>query len=109
MIEKMNERITIQQNTVIVDKYGNHKNGWTEYFSCAAYASTYQYDREKESVITEAEQTVIFEVRYCSELKNLDSTHYRILFHGDSYNIQSVDMMNYQRKKTRIRCQKEAR
>ena len=97
MIEKMNERITIQQNAVIVDKYGNHKNGWTE------------YDREKESVITEAEQTVIFEVRYCSELKNLDSTHYRILFHGDSYNIQSVDMMNYQRKTIRIRCQKEGR
>ena len=36
MIEKMNERITIQQNSVTVDKYGNHKNGWTDYFSCAA-------------------------------------------------------------------------
>ena len=109
MIEKMNERTTIQQNAVTVDKYGNHKNGWTDYFSCAAYASTYQYDREKESVITEAEQTVIFEVRYCSELKSLDSTHFRIRFRDGLYNIQSVDMMNYQRKTIRIRCQKEVR
>ena len=109
MIEKMNERIIVQKNTVTVDKYGNHKTGWADYFSCAAYASTYQYDREKEGVITEEEQTVVFEVRYCSELKNLDSTHYRVLFHGEGYNIQSVDMMNYQHKSIRIRCQKEAR
>ena len=33
MIEKMNERITVQQNAVTVDKYGNHKNDWTDYFS----------------------------------------------------------------------------
>ena len=109
MIERMNERITIQQNTVTVDKYGNHKTGWTDYFSCWAYASTYQYDREKETVVTEDEQTIIFEVRYCSELKTLDSTHFRILFHGAPYDIQSVDMMNYQKKSIRIRCKKEAR
>ena len=60
-------------------------------------------------MITEAEQTVIFEVRYCSELKSLDSTHFRIRFRDGLYNIQSVDMMNYQRKSIRIRCQKEVR
>ena len=109
MIERMNERIIIQKNTAVADRYGNRKAVWTDYFTCWSYASTYQYDREKEAVITEQEQTVIFEARYCSELKNLDSTHYRILFHGETYDIQSVDMMNYQRKTLRIRTQKEAR
>ena len=50
------------------------------------------------------ERTINFEVRYCEELKDLDSTHYRIAFHGDSYDIQTVDFMNYQKKTIRIVC-----
>lgn len=103
-IARFNERLTIQKNEVTVDRYGNHKNTWTDYFACFTYASTYRYDRESETATTTEEQTVNFEVRYCRELASLDSTHYRVSFHGDSYNIQSVDMMNYQRKTIRISC-----
>ena len=59
---------------------------------------------ENESATTTEEQTINFEVRYCPELANLDSTHYRVSFHGDSHDIQSVDMMNFQRKTIRIVC-----
>ena len=31
-------RITIQQNSTVIDKYGNHKSTWTDYFSCWATA-----------------------------------------------------------------------
>ena len=41
MIEKLNERITIEKSTVVTDKVGNHRNTWEEYFTCFAYASTY--------------------------------------------------------------------
>lgn len=103
-IARFNERLTVQKNEIVVDKYGNHKNTWTDYFTCFTYASTYQYDRENEAATTMEEQTIYFEVRYCPELAGLDSTHYRVSFHGDSYDIQSVDMMNYQRKTIRIIC-----
>ena len=103
-IARKNERITVQRNEVTVDKYGNHKNVWTDYFTCAAYASTYQGDREQTSAVTTEERTVTFEARYCPELAELDSTKHRIAFHGDSYNILSVDMMNYQRKSVSIVC-----
>ena len=43
-------------------------------------------------------------MRYCAELSNLDSTHYRVVFHGDLYDIQTVDFMNYQKKTIRIMC-----
>lgn len=33
-IAAMRVRVTFQKNTVIVDKYGNHKTGWADYFSC---------------------------------------------------------------------------
>ena len=103
-IARFNERVTFQRNEVIIDKYKNHVNVWTDYYSCYTYASTYQYDREENGVVIREEQTITFEVRYCSELKNLDSTHFRVMFHGDVYNIQNVDAMNYQRKTIKVLC-----
>ena len=83
-IARFNEHLTVQKNTVVVDKYGNHKNTWADYYSCYTYASTYQYDKENEAATTTEERTINFEVRYCTELKDLDSTHYRVAFRGDS-------------------------
>ena len=85
-IARFNERLIIQKNTVTVDEYKNHLNTWTDYY------------------ITTEEQTISFEVRYCAEISNLDSTHYRVVFHGDLYDIQTVDFMNYQKKTIRIMC-----
>ncbi len=103
-IARFNERITVQKNEVVTDKYGNRKNVWTDYYTCCTYASTYQYDKENEAATTTEERTINFEVRYCTELADLDSTHFRVAFHGDSYDIQTVDFMNYQKKTIRIVC-----
>ncbi len=103
-IARLNERLTVQKNSVATDRYGNHTNTWADYYSCWCYAGTYQYDREREGAVTGGEQTVNFEVRYCTELQDIDSTHYRIVFHGDSYDIQSVDFMNYQKSMIKIIC-----
>lgn len=104
----MNERITIEKNTTVIDKVGNHVNRWEEYFSCFTYASTYEAQEKDGEVITE-ERSVTFRVRYCSELKNVSATGFRIRFHGEIYNIKSVDMMNYQRREIRFQCRREAR
>ena len=103
-IARFNERLTIQKNVVTVDEYKNHLNIWTDYFSCYTYASTFQSDREREEAVTSEERTISFEVRYCTDLQDLDSTHYRVVFHGDQYDIQTVDFMNYQKKVIRIMC-----
>ncbi len=110
-ISLLNERITIEKNTTVVDSVGNHINTWEEHFSCAAYAAASSY-KQKESEtagIISAEEGLVFTVRYCSELSALDSTHYRVKFHGDAYNITSVDMVNYGRKSIKISCSKEVR
>ena len=39
-IELLNVRIQIQKNSVVVDKYGNHKNEWAPYYSCSATVSS---------------------------------------------------------------------
>ena len=43
-IGRMDERILIQKNEVHVDAIGNHRNSWTDYYSCSAYPSTYSVD-----------------------------------------------------------------
>ena len=49
----MNERITIEKNTTVVDKVGNHMTQWEEYFSCFTYASTYEAEEKAGEITTE--------------------------------------------------------
>ena len=87
MIEKLNERITIEKSTVVTDKVGNHRNTWEEYFTCFAYASTYEA-QEKDGEVTAEQKSVVFTVRWCSETRGLTSTGYHTIeepVFGDAY------------------------
>ncbi len=110
-ISLLNERITFEKNTTYVDENANHKNTWEEYFSCYTYAgsSSYQQKEQQAAGITVTNGGLVFTVRYCSELAVIDSTHYRVRFRGEVYNITSVDMMNYQRESIKVSCEKERR
>ncbi|MCD7751559.1 MAG: phage head closure protein [Lachnospiraceae bacterium] len=110
-ISLLSERLTIQKNSVVIDSVGNHKNEWTDYYSCYGYAATsgYQQKEQQAAGIMVSDEGLVFTVRYCSELADLDSTHFRVLFRGEPYNITAVDRMNYQRKTLKITCEKERR
>ena len=107
-IAEKNERITFQKNDVAVDEYRNHTSSWSDYLTAWAYASTY-IANEEESAVTSDERRITFHVRWCSELSKVTSNGYRILFHGEVYNILSVDLMNYQKREIRFSCRKEKR
>ena len=107
-IARRNERITFQKNSITVDRYKNHVQEWADYFSCYAYPNTYT-TQEGGDAVTSEERSITFHVRYCSELAEVTSTGYRIVFRGEKYNIISVDMMNYQKQEIRFSCRKEKR
>lgn len=73
MIDKLNERITIQQSKHMTDKVGNHRNAWVDYYTCFAYASTFEA-QEDEGEVTAEQKSVVFTVRWCSEVNKLTST-----------------------------------
>lgn len=108
MIDKLNERITIERSRVTADALGNRRNTWEDYFSCFSYASTYEA-QESGGEVKQENRSVVFTVRWCWETAALTSTGYRIRFRGDVYNILSVDPMNYQKKEIKLHCRKEAR
>ena len=104
-ISSLQERITIQKQTVEVDDIGNHKNTWSDYYSCFASPSTY-LTGESGGVVPYDNQTVTFTIRSCAKTKVLTSTNYRVKFNDLIYNIDAVDPMNYDNKSIKIRCKK---
>ena len=97
-IATLNQRILFQKNSVVVDEYANHKNEWVDYFECAAYVNTWVKQEHSDGVTTEYPASMTFETRYCSELAAVTTTDYRIIFDGHAYNIQTIDLLNYQKR-----------
>ena len=108
MIDKLNERLTIEKSAAFTDKAGNHRNTWEEYLTCFTYASTYEAQESGDEVRQE-NRSIVFTVRWCRETAAVTSTGYRIRFRGDVFNILSVDPMNYQKKEIRLHCRKAER
>jgi len=110
-ISLFNQRIIIEKNSVYVDKIGNHKNVWEEYFQCHAYvtATSYKEDEQEAAGQTVQDENLTFNVRYCSEISQVNAGNYRIRFQGNTYNIRSIDWMNYQNKQVKIKTTKERR
>lgn len=108
-IGQWRQRIVIQQNRMKKDKDGNQRNEWEDYFTCWAYANNLSGKEYWEAAQVNQEESLFFLVRYCKELKDLDSTKYRILFRGDIYNITLVDFIQFQNKVIKLRAERVKR
>ncbi len=85
-IALLNVHITFQKNETVVDKFGNHKNEWTEYYSCHATVSGESGSETSVAANTLYDSDLAFTVRYCNKLKDADPTKLRVVF-SDSIKI----------------------
>ena len=108
-ISKLRSRITIQRSEVVTDAIGNHTNAWVDYWSCAAYANLASGKEYGAAGQTLGSDTLVFEVRWCERLRDLDSTKFRILFGGSIYNIVTVDDVQFRHEKLKLTAQRERR
>ena len=108
-IGKMRSRITIQQAVVQKDAIGNHTNAWEDFYSCAAYANLASGKEYGAAGQTLGTDTLVFEVRWCERLRELDSAKYRILFGGNIYNIITVDDVQFRHERLKLTAQRERR
>ncbi len=107
-ISSMDVRITFQRSTAVVDKYGNHRNEWTDHFVCWSTASVTS-GKESDGTVIVPEENTNFTVRYCRELEDIDPTKYRIICRGKIYNIYSVNPMGFHKKSLKFSCRLERR
>lgn len=108
-IELLNVRIYIQKNEVISDSIGNRKNTWKDYYTCYATVSGEAGKEETDAGIIVDNSKIDFTIRWCKKASLLDSTHYRVEFNNELYDINAVDHMNFKRKCIKLSCQKVRR
>ncbi len=108
-IAAMNVRVTFQQNGVVMDRYGNHKNEWTEYFSC--YATISGENGQEQAVVGETVESIDMNVtvRYCFETAAVTSTRFRIVFEGELYDILGIDHLSFKKHAIKFKCRKVRR
>ena len=108
-IAALNERVMIQVNTVVTDKYGNHKNTWEDFFFC--YATISGENGKEQAIVGETVEATDMNVtvRYCNQTASVRSTTHRILFRNEIYDIVAVDHLNYKKHGIKFRCQKVRR
>lgn len=97
-IAGLNVRITIQKNEVTVDRIGNHKSVWKDYFTCWATCSNQTGSETDDVGQTLEEDKMDFTVRYSSETAAVVSTKYRIILNDRIYNIDHVDDMAFKHR-----------
>jgi SPP1 family predicted phage head-tail adaptor len=103
-------RITVQKNETVTDKYGNHKDVWTDYFSCWATASAGGRSSETNLAASTQEADLLdFTVRYCPEAAQVTSKTCRILLEGKIYDITSIDEMGFKRNSRKFHCELKER
>ncbi len=108
-IALLNRRITLQKSETVMDGIGNHKNEWSDYYTCSATVSG---ESGKETAVagTTVENTdVSFTVRYCAAVADVTEDRYRVVFGGDIYDIVGIDHLSYKHKCIKLRCKKARR
>lgn len=105
----LNERVTFQKNEIISDKIGNRKRKWVDYYECACTigGESLKKMEEDENAVTEDVSEMTVTIRYCLTADTIDSTHYRVIFQGETYDIIAVDHQNFKKKSLKFRCRRE--
>lgn len=105
-IDLLNVRISITKNDVIVDAIGNHKNSWSDYYSCYATVSSEAGKEQTDAGMIVDDSKIDFTIRWCRLAAAITSTGYRVEFNGELYDILAVNHMNFKKKSIKLSCQK---
>lgn len=88
---KLNQRITFQKQTDIVDEIGYHTTELSDFYSCWASVqgvSGREYWAAREQ---HEENTLSFKVRYCRKLADIDKITYFIKYKNKIYDITDIN------------------
>lgn len=108
-IALLNVKVVFQKSTVVVDAIGNHKNEWTDWYSCHATVSSESPNEDTAAGMVVDNSKMDFTVRWCRNVSEITADKYRVVYDGDIYNILGIDHMNFKKKSVKLKCQKVKR
>lgn len=107
-IASLNARITIQKSEPQVDAIGNHLDVWVDHFKCNAGISGEAGYQLQDAGHYISYQTTTFQVRYCSETKEVKPTTHRIIWSDTIFDIHGIIHKNNDHDTIKFVCE-EAR
>lgn len=97
------EPVTIEKSGYTEDDIGNQIPGWAIHYKGYAYMNNLSGKEYWEAAQTQAENTVIFTMRYHPKLSTMNTTKYRLKHRGKEYNITSIDNVQYKNETIKMR------
>lgn len=98
------EPVTIEKSGYTEDEIGNQVAAWVEYYRGYAYMNNLSGAEYWEAAQTQAQNTVMFILRYHPLLDAMNTKEYRLLHRGREYNITSIDNVQYKNETVKIRA-----
>lgn len=98
------QTIWIMKNGYTTDDVGNQVAAKEPYLRCHAYVNNLSGKEYWEAAQAQSENTVIFTLRYCKALSDMNTREYAILWDGKEYNIASIDNVQYKSETIKIRA-----
>ena len=98
------EPVIIEKSGYTEDDIGNQIPGWIVYYKGYAYMNNLSGAEYWEAAQTQAENTVMFIMRYHPKFATMNTKEYRLLHRGNEYNITSIDNVQYKNETVKIRA-----
>ena len=102
-------KIMFQKSSTVVDRIGNRKSEWADYYSCHATVGGEDGYESETAGVTVDNGEIAFTVRFCLAVSVINVTGYRILFQGELYDIISIDHLHFKKNALKFRCRKVRR
>lgn len=82
---------------MVEDDIGNHLNVWEDYFSCRGTISGETGAESENAGIANDHREMYVTVRWCRKVAGISSIGFRLVFHGEVFNIAGIDDLSYRR------------
>ena len=98
------EPVTIEKSGYTEDEIGNQVPVWAEYYRGYAYMNNLSGTEYWEAAQTQAQNPVMFIMRFHPLLSAMNTREYRLMHRGKAYNITSIDNVQYKNETVKIRA-----
>lgn len=100
---KFKHKIAIQKKITLQDDIGQQQEHWQNYCTCFAHVNGLSGSEYWEAARQNAQNTVVFTVRYSSKISNINPLEYRIIFNSGIYDIDNVDNVLFENNIVKVR------
>lgn len=106
---RLNQRVTIQQRAAdCITENGLQQEQWSDFYCCWTYVNNLSGTEFWSAHAVQAEDTVVFTVRYCKKIAVIDTRNYRLVFNNAVYNILFVDHVRYEKDIVKIKARRQS-